>query len=117
MKNILFAASIVSTAILTACSEKPAEPVPSAAPVETTISFRCESGATVTVKQHSASSIAVTYQGKTQEMQSAIAASGSRYLGGDWVWWSKGSGSGAEATLYRAENGETGESIEVCAQQ
>jgi len=48
-------------------------------------------------------------------MQIAMSASGARYVGGELEWWTKGSGSGSEATLFsHLPDGTSGESVEVC---
>ena len=45
-------------------------------------------------------------------MKIAMSASGARYVGGGWVWWSRGT---TEGSLFTAPaNGETGRQLEQC---
>lgn len=41
-----------------------------------------------------------------------VAASGARYVAGQWVWWTKG----AEASLYDATLGEDAEPVLTCSE-
>ncbi len=79
--------------------------------------YRCESGETVVATYASTDSATVRYKGSTYNMQIAVSGSGSRYVGGELEWWTKGSGPGSEGTLFRhMADGTTGDSIEQCAQ-
>ncbi len=87
--------------------------------VETATSsrYRCESGRTIEVVQLTDDRVVVNYDGTPHEMESAVSASGARYVGDGHVWWGKGSGTGSEMTLFSAlPDGSTGDEIEVCTQ-
>jgi membrane-bound inhibitor of C-type lysozyme len=78
-----------------------------------TYAYTCESGkrivATYFVDEDRA---VISYHDKTVQMNIAISASGARYLGEGWVWWTRGT---TEASLFRAtESGDTGEMLESC---
>ncbi|MEZ5564014.1 MAG: MliC family protein [Gammaproteobacteria bacterium] len=79
--------------------------------------YRCESGEAIAATYPSIDSATVQYQGRTYNMQIAISGSGTRYAGGGLEWWTKGSGPGSEATLFRhMADGTSGESIEQCTE-
>ena len=78
-----------------------------------TYAYTCESGRLITatyfVDDDRAS---VSYQDETVQMNIAISASGARYIGEGWVWWTRGT---TEGSLFRAtESGDTGELLESC---
>ncbi len=111
---LLVPASIL---FVSACSQEKADiDVPVAiAPPHTAHTYQCESGATIVATYPSTSSARVEYQGNSYSMQIAVSASGARYVGGELEWWTKGSGSGSEATLFlHLPDGSSGESVEVC---
>ena len=43
----------------------------------------------------------IEYQGARQELQIAVSASGARYVGKGFEWWTKGSGAGSEGPLFQ----------------
>src|SRR5690606_1370824 len=78
-------------------------------------SYRCESGETIAATYPSTDSATVQYKGSTYNMQIAVSGSGARYVGGELEWWTKGSGTGSEGTIFRHNaDGTTGDSVEVC---
>lgn len=79
--------------------------------------YQCRGGGTIYASYPSDSTAIVEYEGQTFQMTIAISASGARYVGGGLVWWTKGSGSGSEGTLFRHDSrGTTGEAVEHCEQ-
>ncbi|SOD41033.1 MliC family protein [Nitrosovibrio sp. Nv4] len=81
------------------------------------IAYHCKSGRTVDASYHSHTTANVLYEGRMQEMKVAVSGSGARYVGGGLEWWTKGRGQGSEGTLFRhADDGTTGEIIEMCVQ-
>lgn len=77
--------------------------------------YRCESGEAIEAAYPTTSTAIVEYKGETYRMEVARSASGARYIGDGLVWWTKGTGSGAEGSLFRAEgDDETGELVEQC---
>ena len=92
--------------------------MPAAAPSTSSVhNYRCESGETIAATYSATDSAMIRYKGSTYDMQIAISGSGSRYVGGDLEWWTKGSGPGSEGTLFRhVANGASGESIELCTE-
>ncbi|MBM68911.1 MAG: hypothetical protein CME43_05490 [Haliea sp.] len=84
---------------------------------QTVHTYRCASGATITAIYPTTESAEVLYQGRTYLMRSAVSASGARYVGDDREWWTRGSGPGAEGTLFRHLPDKTsGEPLEVCTE-
>lgn len=94
----------------------PAKPaVAAAAPssAEPAVAYRCASGGIVIATYYPDEDRAVvTYRGKTVPMQIAMSASGARYVGGGFVWWTRGA---TEGSLFTATaSGETGKQLEQC---
>lgn len=79
--------------------------------------YECESGETVKAWYNQQGEALVQYKERTYRMEVVISASGARYAGNDLEWWTKGTGPGAEGTLYTHHDGETGEIIEECRQK
>ncbi|GAA3991674.1 hypothetical protein GCM10022279_13530 [Comamonas faecalis] len=78
------------------------------------ITYRCDSGRAVTASYPDTDTATVDYQGTRHAMQIAVSASGARYTGDGYEWWTKG----AEGTLFgHNADGTTGERIELCAQR
>ncbi|GJQ59034.1 MAG: hypothetical protein D8M57_04420 [Candidatus Scalindua sp. AMX11] len=79
--------------------------------------YRCESGEMIATTYPSTDSATVQYKGSNYNMKIAVSGSGSRYVGGELEWWTKGSGPKSEATLFHhMADGTTGESIEICTE-
>lgn len=78
-------------------------------------SYNCESGESIVATYQPPDSAVVQYKGVTHNMAIAVSASGARYVGGELEWWTKGSGSGSEGTLFNhLPDGTSGERIESC---
>lgn len=103
------AAVPATTAPAQAAATKP----PPAASDHEAVEYRCASGRNVTATYYPDEDRAVvSYRGKTVPMQIAMSASGARYVGGGYVWWTRGS---TEGSLFNATaNGETGAALEQC---
>lgn|SRR5690554_2262387 len=101
---------LVQTLFLAACasssltSETPAK----------IYSYQCESGEVVEASYPSTESAIIEYKGKQHYMNISVAASGSRYVNDDLVWWTKGQGKGAAGTLFRHQKNQTGDLLETC---
>lgn len=106
--------------LVSACASSPQDKVDAQTHVVTPSTssvhnYRCESGETIAATFLSTDSAAIQYKGSNYNMQIAVSASGSRYVGGELEWWTKGSGPGSEGTLFRhMADGTSGESIESC---
>lgn len=120
--NILTPFSWASFLLISACASSPQESGETQMPGAERSAlvehdYRCESGETIAAAYPTTDSATVQYQGGTYNMQIVISASGARYVGGGLVWWTKGSGSGSEGTLYRQmADGSTGAVIEACTE-
>lgn len=53
-------------------------------------SYRCDDGATLEVRYPTQHAARIVHQGQTLDMTLARSASGARYTGSGWEWWSKG---------------------------
>lgn len=79
------------------------------------VSYQCDSGKTIIVNYVDIDSAQVQYEGESYNMKIAISASGSRYVGDEFEWWSKGSGIGSDGTLfYHSADSSAGDAIEFC---
>ena len=93
----------------------------SSAPVPVTwVTYRCESGREVQVSPppFDDAPISVRYEGATRTMHVVRSASGARYAGGGYEWWTKGTGPGATGMLGRYPDGDTSavaEPLESCS--
>lgn len=67
------------------------------------IRYECEDGSTVQAIYPRIDTAEIEYDGQVIEMQIAVAASGSRYVGDGWEWWTKGM---TEGTLTPLQPGE-----------
>lgn len=77
--------------------------------------YQCDNGEILTATYTNTDSATIQYRNKSYTMQIAISASGSRYRGGGYEWWTKGSGTGATGTLYwQMKDGSTGSMIASC---
>jgi membrane-bound inhibitor of C-type lysozyme len=80
------------------------------------INYRCEgTSATMTVEYINAgedSLAMVPVEGGRRVMVSVLAASGARYAGGAFVWWTKG----REGSLYDLRNGEDADPVTTCVE-
>lgn len=91
---------------------------PEEAPTAPTVhNYQCESGQTIIASYPTTDSATVQYKGTSYTMQIAVSGSGSRYVGGDLEWWTKGSGAGSEGSLsHHLADGTTGDGIEFCTE-
>lgn len=83
---------------------------------DTTVSYACEGGADMDVRYVNAgnSSLAIfEWEGERYVASAAISASGVRYVGDRFVWWT----SGEEATLSDELSGADADPLATCAEQ
>jgi membrane-bound inhibitor of C-type lysozyme len=80
------------------------------------VNYRCEgSSAPMTVEYINAgedSLAMVPVEGGRRVMVSVLAASGARYAGGAFVWWTKG----REGALYDLRKGEDADPVATCVE-
>lgn len=120
--KILIPLSFASVLLVSACASFPQDKVDAQTPIATPSTssvhnYRCESGETIATTYSSTDSATVQYKGSNYNLQIAVSGSGSRYVGGELEWWTKGSGPGSEGTLFRhMADGTSGESIELCTE-
>lgn len=82
------------------------------------IRYLCESGNRIVATYTDSSTAVIEFNGQRVRLKIAISASGARYTGGGLVWWTKGTGPDATATLYRHEPGDRmGEVLEQCREE
>lgn len=77
--------------------------------------YQCDSGMVAEVRYPDADSAEVKYDGRRYRMQTAVSASGARYVGKNLEWWSKGSGPGSMGLLLQHNaDGSSGDVQDVC---
>lgn len=77
--------------------------------------FVCQSGAVINATYPDTDSAVVLYRGYKLPMKIAASASGSRYVGEQLEWWTKGSGPTAQGTVLKHNaDGTSGDVVEVC---
>lgn len=86
----------------TAQSTAPKAEAP-AAPAAEPVRYTCADGSTVEARYPTTDTAQIVVAGKTVEMKSAMSASGARYVGGGWQWWTKGMTEGSLAPLKPGE--------------
>lgn len=117
IKRTMGALPIALLLSLSACTEPATDKGHAAQSGNPVLSFRyrCESGKQIRVSYPTSSSAIVNYESRRIPMTIAGSASGARYIGEDFEWWSKGSGEGAPGTLfYHREDSAIGRVAEQC---
>ena len=117
--KLLVPFAFASILFLSACADQPKNASDAQAPVAATDAsvhkHRCDSGETIAASYPSTDAANVQYKGTDYAMQIAVSASGARYVGGGFEWWTKGTGSGSEGTLFAHNpDGTPGAAIENC---
>jgi membrane-bound inhibitor of C-type lysozyme len=80
------------------------------------VAYRCEKGTRVQViylNNAQGSFATVIVNGVKLKMQTAMSASGARYVGSGYTWWTKGN----EATLFKGMNLETMTNLDSCLEK
>lgn len=116
--KLAIAPMVASILFVTACATSQPQDVQTAAPspaTPVTYNYACDSGETVATAYPSTGSARVDYQNTTYSMQVAVSGSGARYVGDGLEWWTKGSGSGSQGTLFQHNPDDTsGRRLESC---
>ncbi len=118
--KIVFPLMFASVLLVSACSSAPQvsrdDRVP-AAVAASVHKYQCKSGEMIAATYPSTNSATINYKGSDYNMQIAVSASGARYVGGGFEWWTKGSGAGSEAILFHHMADDTsGSIVEVCSE-
>ena len=66
--------------------------------------YACTDGSTVEAWYPTTDSARILHKGDTVELTVAISASGARYVGGGWQWWTKGMTEGTLSPLAAGED-------------
>jgi membrane-bound inhibitor of C-type lysozyme len=98
-------AAVVAGMMAAGCAAASA-PGPAAVADGAWIVYRCESGREVAASYPADSLAFVRYQGATREMSVARSASGARYTGDGYEWWTRGTGPGSTGRLARFRGDE-----------
>lgn len=108
-RHLLLAATVLVTACGQATTPEVSDQsvgtdVPaSAATAAQDTRYACPDGSIVTARYPNTDTAQITHNGQTIDMQIAVSASGARYVGGGWEWWTKGA---TEGTLSQLQPGE-----------
>lgn len=106
-------AVLASAALLAACSSLSSGGTDKAA--AETATYACESGATISASYPDTETATIVYQEREHKMRIAVSGSGARYVGDGLEWWTKGSGPGADGTLFEhLRDGTSGDALEHC---
>lgn len=83
------------------------------------IAYQCDSGAVIQTMYDNSDDPKVTvwYKSEKVELNISPSGSGAKYSNDSYVWWTKGSGKGAEATLFIRENDQIGGALETCVEK
>ena len=65
--------------------------------------YRCADGHVVKARYPTVGRAHIVYQDRSIDMKLAVSASGARYTGGGWQWWTKGMTEGYLAPLQAGE--------------
>lgn len=110
--------TLASALLVSACASTPQHNADVPSPESTAASaqqYRCESGATLTARYPSTDAASIEYKDKHYDMQIAVSGSGARYVDDEREWWTKGTGPGAEGSLFQHKaDGTTGQRIDRC---
>jgi len=93
---------IASMMLLAGCQTPTSHPAPAASPPVTMI-YTCTDGETVHAIYPDTNTAVIVLQGHTHTLHVAISASGARYIGDGWQWWTKGMHDGMLAPLGAGE--------------
>ncbi|MCZ2155250.1 MAG: MliC family protein [Bryobacterales bacterium] len=105
MKTFLIPCIFASVLLLNACrSTAPESTTSTGAQTEATAThYSCDDGSVVEAKYPTPNTAQVVYKNQSIEMKQVVSASGARYTGGGWQWWTKGSTEGWISPLQPGE--------------
>lgn len=63
---------------------------PTPSPTAQVVSYTCDDGRTVQAVYPDTNSAVLTLDGQPHHLKTAVSASGARYVGDQWQWWTKG---------------------------
>ncbi len=86
----------------TAQSTAPKAEAPAAA-AAAPVRYSCADGTTVEARYPTTDTAQIVVAGKTVDLKIATSASGARYVGGGWQWWTKGMTDGMLAPIKPGE--------------
>lgn len=75
----------------------------SAAPAPT-VRYSCADGTTIDASYPTTETARIVRDGQTVDLTIAVSASGARYVGGGWQWWTKGMTEGNLAPIKPGED-------------
>ncbi|MBA4795193.1 MAG: MliC family protein [Phenylobacterium sp.] len=78
---------------------------------ENALSYRCEDGRTLRAAYPDSDTAILELAGETHRLSVARSASGARYVGEGWQWWTKGMADGMIAPLAPGEDIASAESV------
>lgn len=77
--------------------------------------YECRTGTRIQARYPDTDTALVRYQGQQYRLHIAVSADGARYVGDQYEWWTRGSGTNAEASLFtHADDGSTGALLQTC---
>jgi membrane-bound inhibitor of C-type lysozyme len=114
IRNVLRAALVLAALPAAARAGEIVIPLPAGATVETSKApYDCGAFGPIEARYFNAPPVALAslaFKGEFLVMSNVIAASGARYAGGKYIWWTKGNG----ADLYDVTLGEGAAPVASC---
>ncbi|MEW4467656.1 MliC family protein [Parasphingorhabdus sp. JC815] len=125
MKLINGTAMIFATLALAACGTNTADQTDETVQTEETAqpetetvtktTYKCEDGTVVEASYPDTDTATVVIGDKTVEMTTEVSASGARYVGDSWEWWTKGMTEGMLAPLAEGETTASAKGVNCTA--
>lgn len=109
-KSLMFSPMLA----LVACTMQPTRHSASHA-AATWITYACDRGSTVRAAYPDSDTAIIEIEGKVHRLHIAIAASGARYTGDGWQWWTRGMHDGMLAPLAAGETLASAASVDCHA--
>lgn len=110
--KILLPLTLVTVLFISACSNSSQDKA-----IAQTHEYQCESGEMIAASYPTTDGAKVEYKGNQYDLEIAVSGSGARYVGGGFEWWTKGSGTGSEGSLFEhLADGSSGDVIEACTE-
>lgn len=79
------------------------------------VRYECSDGSVVEASYPTVDTAKISHDGEVTEMRIAVSASGARYIGDGWEWWTKGMSEGTLTPLAAGEEIASADSVHCTA--
>ncbi len=113
MRSVFAIAALNAALLVPAAAGEIVIDIPEASVEAQTLSYACDDAVTLDVRYINAGDVSLAVflvEGRTQVATASLAASGVRYVGGRYVWWTKGD----RASLFDLMAGEDATPLFEC---